>query len=44
MNYQKAELVALGPAIGAIESMTKPDTTEPDSDNKPTDPAYQADE
>ena len=44
MNYQKAELVLLGPAICAIESMAKPDTTEPDSDTKPTDPAYQADE
>ena len=44
MNYEKPELVLVGPAVGAIESMIKPDVSEPDSDNKPTDPAYHSDE
>jgi len=44
MNYEKPEIVLVGPAIHAIESMAKPDMTDPDSDNKPTDPAYHSDE
>ncbi len=44
MNYQKPELLLLGPAICAIESQVKPDTTDPDSNFQPTDPAYQSDE
>lgn len=46
MQYQKPTVVPVGAAIRAIEqaSSIKPDTTNPDSDLKPTDPAYRADE
>jgi len=43
MRYEKPEVVLVGPAVAAIESI-KPDTTDPDSETKPTDPAYHSDE
>jgi hypothetical protein len=46
MEYQKPTVLQVGAAISAIEQAAtiKPDVTDPDSNLKPTDPAYHADE
>lgn len=46
MEYRKPTIAKVGTAIGVIEhaATVKPDTTDPDSMVKPTDPAYRSDE
>lgn len=46
MNYEKPEVVARGSAIAAIQETgsTNKQSDPNDSDSRPSDPAYQADE